>query len=347
MALRLVCDRELEIEAFRAQEYWTVEAQLTTAAGEPFTARLIELNGKKLEKFDLNNETAARAAADAIRARALTVTELETKPARRNPPPPFTTSTLTQEAARKLGFTAKRTMQVAQRLYEGVDIGSEGTVGLITYMRTDGVEITSEALTEARSVIKSDFGPNYLPDSPRIYKVKAKNAQEAHEAIRPTGMSRAPDKLRRTLDPDQFRLYELIWKRTIASQMESARLERTTVNLASADKTVGLRATGTVVLFDGFLTLYQEGRDDTSEEDGARLPKVAVGDTPKTLDVVPEQHFTRAAAALQRSDAHQEARRIGHRPPVDLCLDPLRAPGTAATSSRSRTASCRKTAAGF
>jgi DNA topoisomerase-1 len=292
VALRLICDRELEIEAFRAQEYWTVEAELETAAGERFQARLVELAGNKLDKFDLANEAAAKTAVDAIKARPLRVAELETKPARRNPQPPFTTSTLTQEASRKLGFTAKRTMQVAQRLYEGIDVDGE-TVGLITYMRTDGVEITPEALTEARDVIKSSFGANYLPDAPRIYKVKAKNAQEAHEAIRPTGFARSPDKLKRTLEDDQFRLYELIWKRAIASQMESARLERTSVNLSSADGHVGMRATGTVVLFDGFLKLYQEGRDEPADgEDGSRLPRLAVGDTPATKDVIASQHST-------------------------------------------------------
>jgi DNA topoisomerase-1 len=292
VALRLICDRELEIEAFRAQEYWTVEAELATQAGELFAARLVELKGRKLEKFDLPNEAAAKSAADAIRARPLTVTLLETKPARRHPPPPFTTSTLTQEASRKMGFTAKRTMQIAQRLYEGVEVGGE-TAGLITYMRTDGVDITPEAITEIRGAIKSSFGANYLPDAPRVYKVKAKNAQEAHEAIRPTDASRSPDRVKRFLDGDQFRLYELIWKRTLASQMESARLERTTVHLASADGEVGLRATGTVTLFDGFLTLYQEGRDDSADgEDGSKLPRLALGDQPATKSVVPSQHFT-------------------------------------------------------
>ncbi|MFZ1990380.1 MAG: type I DNA topoisomerase [Alphaproteobacteria bacterium] len=293
VALRLVCDRELEIEAFKAQEYWTVEAELQTKAGENFTARLIELHGKKLDKFDLKTDVDAENAANAIKAAPVIVTEVETRPARRNPQPPFMTSTLAQEAARKLGFTAKRTMQIAQRLYEGVDVGSEGTVGLITYMRTDGVDISPEALTQTRDVIKKSFGDRYLPDSPRLYKTKAKNAQEAHEAIRPTSLERSPDDVKRSLDPDQFRLYELIWKRTVASQMESAQLERTTATLAPQNNSFGLRATGTVVVFDGFLRLYQEGRDEAADgEDAARLPKLTAGDEPKTLSVTPAQHFT-------------------------------------------------------
>ena len=292
VALRLVCDRELEIEAFRSQEYWTVEAALKTAAGEDFTARLFELAGKKLDKFDLKTQADAERAVAAVKAHGVTVSDVETKPARRNPQPPFMTSTLAQEAARKLGFTAKRTMQIAQRLYEGIDVGGD-TVGLITYMRTDGVDITPEALTQTRDLIKSSFGARYLPGAPRVYKTKAKNAQEAHEAIRPTSLERIPDSLKRALDQDQFRLYELIWKRTVASQMESAQLERTTATLTPADKSFALRATGTVVLFDGFLRLYQEGRDEPAEgEDGARLPKLAIGDAPKTIAVTPAQHFT-------------------------------------------------------
>src|SRR5579862_5338472 len=267
VALRLVVDREVEIEAFRAQEYWTVEADVSAGA-EPFLARLTKHEGKRLQKFDLANEASAQAARAAVEAGRFTVTAVETKPARRSPAPPFTTSTLQQEAARKLGFSAQRTMQTAQRLYEGVDIGGE-TVGLITYMRTDGVQSAPEALSEAREVIASLYGREFVPEQPRYYRTKAKNAQEAHEAIRPTSLGRNPGSLR--LEPDLGRLYELIWKRMIASQMEAARIERTTIDLESADGRTGLRATGQVVLFDGYLRVYEEGRDDP-ETSGAAAP---------------------------------------------------------------------------
>src|ERR1700748_3473857 len=258
VALRLGVDREIEIETFKTQEYWTVEADVS-AGGDPFLARLTKHEGKRLTKFDLGNETSAFAARDAVKAATFTIAAVEKKPARRSPPPPFTTSTLQQEASRKLGFSAQRTMQAAQKLYEGVDIGGE-TVGLITYMRTDGVQTAPEALDEARVVIGGIYGREYVPEKARIYSTKAKNAQEAHEAIRPTSLARNPGKMR--LDADLGRLYELIWKRMIASQMESARIERTTVALDSADGKTGLRATGQVVLFDGSLAVYEEGRDD-------------------------------------------------------------------------------------
>ena len=245
MALRLVVEREQEIEAFRAREYWTVEADVS-AGSDPFLARLAMHEGKKLGKFDLADEAKAQAARAAVQAGAFTVTAVETKPARRSPPPPFTTSTLQQEAARKLGFNAQRTMQAAQKLYEGVDESG----GLITYMRTDGVASAPEAITEARGVIGKRFGSEYVPAEPRYYKSKAKNAQEAHEAIRPTSLARDPKSLR--LDGDLARLYELIWRRMAASQMESARLDRTTIDLTTADGRTGLRATGQVVLFDGY-----------------------------------------------------------------------------------------------
>jgi len=290
VALRLVCEREDEIEAFRAQEYWTVDADLRAPNGA-FTAHLTHLDGKKLDKLDLKSEADATHAVDAIKARKFSVGNVETKPVKRNPAPPFITSTLQQEASRKLGFAAKRTMQVAQQLYEGVDIGGE-TVGLITYMRTDGVQMAGEAIAEARETIGSRYGKRYVPGAPRFYATKAKNAQEAHEAIRPTSFDRLPDQIARALDQDQARLYELIWKRALASQMESAELERTTVDAVSDDKQVTLRATGTVTLFDGFLTLYQEGRDDESDEDAAKLPKVAQGDALGVEKVSPEQHFT-------------------------------------------------------
>ncbi|HZZ32061.1 MAG TPA: type I DNA topoisomerase [Phenylobacterium sp.] len=288
VALRLVVDREIEIEKFNTQEYWTVEADVS-AGGDPFLARLTKHEGKRLTKFDLANEASAFAARDAVKAATLTIAAVEKRPAKRSPPPPFTTSTLQQEASRKLGFNAQRTMQAAQRLYEGVDIGGE-TVGLITYMRTDGVQTAPEALDEARDVIGGLYGRNYVPEKPRFYSTKAKNAQEAHEAIRPTSLARNPGKLR--LEPDLGRLYELIWKRMIASQMESARIERTTIDLESSDGKTSLRASGDVTLFDGYLAVYEEGRDDPEEEAVSKLPAVTQGAQAKTLAARADQHFT-------------------------------------------------------
>src|SRR5215217_3428161 len=280
VALRLICEREAEIEAFKPREYWTVEVEFQTEAGERFTARLSHLDGKKLDRFDLNSEAKARDAADAIlKAAGFTVASVEHREVRRNPFPPFTTSTLQQEASRKLGFGASRTMSVAQRLYEGIDLGGD-TVGLITYMRTDGVAIAPEAIAAARRLIGHDFGGRYLPEQPRIYKSPAKNAQEAHEAIRPTDMARKPGDAARHLDNDQRRLYELIWKRTVASQMASALLDQVSVDIADPSDKVRLHATGSVVVFDGFLKLYQEDRDDTGEEESEsrRLPKMRDGE---------------------------------------------------------------------
>ncbi|MBI1199253.1 MAG: type I DNA topoisomerase [Phenylobacterium sp.] len=288
VALRCVVDREIEIERFKTQEYWTVEAEVA-AGGDPFTARLVKHEGKRLSKFDLANEASAFAARDAVKAATFTVHAVERKPGRRSPPPPFTTSTLQQEASRKLGFNAQRTMQTAQKLYEGVDIGGE-TVGLITYMRTDGVQTAPEALDEARAVIGGLYGKDYVPEKPRFYSTKAKNAQEAHEAIRPTSLARNPGKLR--LEGDLGRLYELIWKRMIASQMESARIERTTIDLESGDGKTGLRATGQVVTFPGYLAVYEEGRDDPEDEEGGRLPAVAEGAAAQVRQAKADQHFT-------------------------------------------------------
>jgi DNA topoisomerase-1 len=290
VALRLVCEREIEIELFRAQEFWTIDTQLRAPSGG-FQARLTHLDGKKLDKLSLPNEAEAKRAVTAIENSRFAVGSVEAKPVKRHPSPPFITSTLQQEAARKLGFAAKRTMQVAQQLYEGVDVGGE-TVGLITYMRTDGVSMDGAAIHEARDTIAQRYGKKYVPHSPRAYSSKVKNAQEAHEAIRPTGFDRAPDSLSRQLDSDQAKLYELIWKRAIASQMESAELERTTVDVVSADKQITLRATGTVTLFDGFLTLYQEGHDDEEDENASKLPRVAAGDTTAVEKILPAQHFT-------------------------------------------------------
>ncbi|MEC8262994.1 MAG: type I DNA topoisomerase [Pseudomonadota bacterium] len=298
VALRLICEREAAIEAFVAQEYWTVEAELGKADGHNFNARLTHLNGKKLGKLDINSETEAFAAAAAIEAEGLSGVDIQTKRIRENPKPPFTTSTLQQEASRKLGFSASRTMQIAQKLYEGVNIGSE-TTGLITYMRTDGVQLGSEALASVRDEIGQRFGNRYLPNSPRIYRTAAANAQEAHEAIRPTDIGRAPQEISSYLDYDQQRLYDLIWKRTIASQMESAELDQTAIDISNASQSVMLRASGRVVVFDGYRSVYQEGRDSTSDavetdkqDDSAILPGVDKGERLATRKVKPEQHFT-------------------------------------------------------
>ena len=283
VCLRLIVERELEIEAFRAQEYWTVKALLVTPRGQEYEATLSVLGGRKLSKFDIPTAEAAELAVAAVSSRGLTVSAVEAKPAARNPWPPFMTSTLQQEASRKHGMGAKQCMSAAQRLYEA---------GLITYMRTDGIDMSPEAVMAARDEIKRRFGAAYVPDSPRMYKNKAKNAQEAHECIRPTDMAAAPDKLR-LADTDQKRLYDLIWKRTIASQMSAARLERTVVDVASADGQVTLRANGQVVLFDGFLKVYDEGRDEEGDDEG-RLPQIMAGEAADKRSVTPDQHFTQA-----------------------------------------------------
>ena len=298
VALRLICEREAAIEAFNAQEYWTVETELGKADGRNFKARLTHLDGKKLGKLDIGTETEAIAAAAAIEAEGLQVADIQTKRVRENPKPPFTTSTLQQEASRKLGFSASRTMQIAQRLYEGVNIGSE-TTGLITYMRTDGVQLGKEAIASVRAEIGQRFGNRYLPDTPRAYRTAAANAQEAHEAIRPTEASRSPDSIRSFLDYDQARLYDLIWKRTIASQMQSAELDQTSIDITNRSQSVTLRASGRVVVFDGYRSVYQEGRDSVSDQpetdtsdDSAILPAVDRGEPLATRKVTPEQHFT-------------------------------------------------------
>ena len=310
VALRLICERELEIEKFVAEEYWTVAAQAVSEGSAPFEARLVTLNGEKQKKFSIATEAAAAAARRAVEAASFAIDAVEAKPAKRNPPPPFTTSTLQQEAARKLGFNAQRTMRLAQQLYEGIDIGGE-TTGLITYMRTDGVDMAGEAIADARRTIETEFGGKYRPDAPRAYKTKAKNAQEAHEAIRPTSFARLPGKFR-GLDNDQHRLYELIWKRAMASQMASADLEQTTIDLLSADKKTGLRATGTVILFDGFLKLYEEGRDEPEGEDGAGvLPKVRAGAKADVSDVKSDQHFTQAPPRYSEASLVKRLEELG------------------------------------
>ncbi len=283
VCLRLIVEREMEIEAFRAREYWTVTALLATPRGQEYQARLTVLGGNKLDKFDISTGTSSEIAVQAITSRTLSVKSVEAKPAARNPSAPFMTSTLQQEASRKFGMGARQTMSAAQRLYEA---------GHITYMRTDGIDMAPEAVMAARDEIKSRFGADYVPDSPRMYKNKAKNAQEAHECIRPTEMGQDAAALK-IADADQRKLYDLIWKRTIASQMAAARLERTTVDIASPDGQIELRATGQVMLFDGFMKVYEEGRDDdTIEDDDKRLPQIAEGEPAEKRSISPDQHFT-------------------------------------------------------
>ena len=283
VCLRILTERETEIEAFRNSEYWSVKAILTSPRGQEYEARLISLAGKKLDKFDLENQTQAELAEQAISSRELKIKAVEAKPASRNPSAPFMTSTLQQEASRKLGMGARQTMSTAQRLYEA---------GYITYMRTDGIDMAPEAVTMARDAIKNRYGANYIPPNPRVYKNKAKNAQEAHECIRPTDMTMDADSLK-IIDGDQRKLYDLIWKRTLACQMEGARLERTAVEIGSDDGQIGLRATGQVILFDGFLRIYEEGRDDeVIEDEDKRLPQLNESEKADKRSVKPEQHFT-------------------------------------------------------
>ncbi|MEE2761648.1 MAG: type I DNA topoisomerase [Pseudomonadota bacterium] len=314
VALRLVCERETEIENFKPLEYWSVRARFKTAAGE-FWGNLTHLDGIKLARTSIGDKDAAKEAETKIRAADFSVSTIEKKQARRHPAAPFTTSTLQQEAARKLFFSAKRTMQVAQKLYEGMTINGE-TVGLITYMRTDGVQISNDAIGTARTFIGETFGSEYVPASARIYKSKAKNAQEAHEAIRPTDIGRRPEDLT-SLEPDQLKLYELIWKRTVASQMESAVLDQVSVNLrptgaAQTDDILTLRATGSVLAFDGFLKLYTESTDDDEDEEGnRRLPNVTEGMALEQTKVKVEQHFTQPPPRFSEASLVKRLEELG------------------------------------
>lgn len=294
VALRLICEREHEIELFRPQEYWSVEADFRTNKNETLTARLTHLNGEKLDKFSLGTEEQAKNAAAAVTAGDFSVEKIERKSTTRGPQPPFTTSTLQQEASRKLGFGAQRTMRAAQKLYEGATLGGE-TVGLITYMRTDSVNMAQEAVQSARSLIGRLYGNKYVPETPNAYRNKSKNAQEAHEAIRPTDMTRLPKDVAAFLDDDGRRLYELVWKRAVASAMSRAEMEQVAIDVTTDSRTT-LRATGSIVTFDGFLKLYQEDRDDPADEDDDKdriLPAVAEGDRLATGEVRPDQHFTK------------------------------------------------------
>jgi DNA topoisomerase-1 len=293
-ALRMIVERELEIEAFKAREYWTIQANLTHPDGA-FEARLVKLHGKKFEQFDLTNEADAMAARAALEKAAdgrFTVGEVTSRERKRRPAPPFTTSTLQQEAARKLGFSTSRTMRVAQGLYEGVALGSEGNVGLITYMRTDSVALSDDATAELRDLIGREYGKSALPDGVQVYKSKSKNAQEAHEAVRPTSAMRIPRSVASFLNDDQRKLYELIWKRTVACQMVHATLNTVSVEFPVADS--AFRATGTTVIDPGFLAVYEEGRDQKTEDDDdqRRLPRLAKGDVVPVSQIDADQHFT-------------------------------------------------------
>ena len=293
VALRIICEREAEIEVFKPREYWTVEAHFRTPAGAPFTARLTHFDGKRLDQFDLNTAELANRAKAAVEADAFTVASVERKRVKRHPPPPFTTSTLQQEASRKLGMGAQATMRSAQQLYEGIELDGE-TTGLITYMRTDGVQMAREAMMAIRGHVGDTFGSNYVPAAPREYSSKAKNAQEAHEAVRPTDVSRTPDSVARRLSPEQARLYELIWKRAVASQMQSAELDQVAVDIAGTR--TRLRANGSIVAFDGFLKLYREDVDDAPEasapDESRMLPPMKERDPLGLGKVQADQHFT-------------------------------------------------------
>jgi DNA topoisomerase-1 len=294
VALRLVCDREAEIERFVREEYWNVAATLQTPRSENFEARLTAFDGKKLQKLDIKNKTQADGIVAMLNGASFQALSVEAKPTKRNPSPPFTTSTLQQAASSRLGFSANRTMQVAQRLYEGLDIGGE-TAGLITYMRTDGVQMAPEAIDAARSAIAKEFGDKYLPEKPRYYTTKAKNAQEAHEAIRPTDFSRLPQDVKKYLDADQARLYDMIWKRAISSQMNPAEIERTTVEIEARNggQTAGLRAVGSVVRFDGFIAAYTDVKEeDSDDEEAKRLPEIRSCEALKRETVNATQHST-------------------------------------------------------
>ena len=313
VALRLICERESEIEKFRAQEYWSIEADFRTRERKSFTARLTHLDGRKLDRLDITNEDDAKAAVAAVEAGEFTVAEVDKKRVRRNPQPPFTTSTLQQEASRKLGFGDTRTMQLAQRLYEGMEIDGE-TVGLITYMRTDGVQLSQEAIQSIRGAIGSTYGDRYLPNTTRVYTSRAKNAQEAHEAIRPTDVRRTPDSLRDRVDADQLRLYTLVWRRAVASQMASAELDQTTIDVLDRKGRSTLRATGSVIAFDGFLKLYQEDRDEPAAEDeesGRILPPVERGEDVARQEVRPEQHFTQPPPRYSEASLVKKLEELG------------------------------------
>lgn len=313
VALRLICDREDEIERFISREYWDIKADMITGAKKPFLSRLVSYEGKKLEQFDIVTEKHAKDIVSVLETKNYRVASVEKKKVQRKPQAPFTTSTLQQEAARKLGFGAKRTMMVAQKLYEGSEINGE-TVGLITYMRTDGVTVSQEAIDESRQVIGSSFGENYVPAKPREYTAKAKNAQEAHEAIRPTSIARTPDAMASILDDDALKLYTLIWKRMVASQMANAVLNQVIATISSEDQVAHFRATGSSIEFDGFLTLYMEGKDDDAsqdKDDEKMLPVLNEGEEVDVKEIIPAQHFTQPPPRYSEASLVKKLEELG------------------------------------
>lgn len=310
VALRLVCEREDEIERFKSEEYWDIALNLLNTNKELFTAKLTHVDGKKLEKFSITNTELANDLAKKLRSKNFNVELLEEKKQKRQPQPPFITSSLQQEAARKLGFSAKKTMQIAQKLYEGMDIGKE-TVGLITYMRTDGTTLASEAVEQIRQLISQSFGNQYLPSAVRVYKSKAKSAQEAHEAIRPTDIFLTPEKLKNKLEKDFYNLYDLIWKRTMACQMENVIMNLVAATLKTKDGEFDARATGSIITFDGFYKIYREGLDDVTEEENKLLPPLQKGEELATTSVNPIQHFTEAPPRYSEASLVKKLEELG------------------------------------
>ena len=310
VALRLVCEREDEIERFKSEEYWDITLNLLNTNKELFAAKLTHVDGKKLEKFSITNAELANDLAKKLRSKNFNVELLEEKKQKRQPQPPFITSSLQQEAARKLGFSAKKTMQIAQKLYEGMDIGKE-TVGLITYMRTDGTTLASEAVEQIRQLISQSFGDQYLPSVARVYKSKAKNAQEAHEAIRPTDIFLTPEKLKNKLEKDFYNLYDLIWKRTMACQMENVIMNLVAATLKTKDGEFDARATGSIITFDGFYKIYREGLDDATEEENKLLPPLQKGEELATSSVNPTQHFTEAPPRYSEASLVKKLEELG------------------------------------
>lgn len=312
VALRLITDREREIELFKSQEYWTIDVACLSKDNKSFIARVSEFKGEKVQKFSYPSEESTKEVILAIEAQSFSVHKLEKKRVQRNPYPPFTTSTLQQEASRKLGLSAARTMQLAQNLYEGISIDGE-TVGLITYMRTDSVNLSNEAINNMRIFLDESFGKEYLPDAPRFYKSKAKNAQEAHEAIRPTDIHRTPEKMASFLAKDQLRLYELIWKRALASQMNNAQLDQTTAHLLSENHQVNLKSSGSILVFDGFLKLYRTSYDEGEEDENkeSHLPLLVEGDLVTKEQIIPEQHFTQPPPRFSEASLVKKLEELG------------------------------------
>lgn len=311
VALRLICEREFEIEKFISQEYWDVTADMLTIRSHNFSSRLTHYDGDKLEKFSVTNDNQANDIVSVLKQSVYKIDDIQKKQQKRKPAPPFITSTMQQEAARKLGFSAKKTMQVAQKLYEGLDLGDGETVGLITYMRTDGVYLAQEAVDQMRDWIKQNLGDKYLPKDARLYKAKAKNSQEAHEAIRPTDISRSPEQMKSFLDTDQMRLYDLIWKRALACQMEDVILDLVNATIKAQDKDHRFKANGSTIAFDGFYRIYREGEDDKDEERNNLLPELNIGEDVKVEKILPNQHFTEPPPRFSEASLVKKMEELG------------------------------------